>query len=40
MLRELFFKSIKQHLRIKKFLGTSANAMETQVWCAIGHYCT
>ena len=35
---ELFFKWIKQHLRIKRFLGTSENAMKTQVWCAIATY--
>jgi len=35
---ELFFKWIKQHLRIKKFLGTSENAVKTQVWCAIATY--
>ena len=35
---ELFFKWIKQHLRIKKFLGNSENAMKTQVWCAIATY--
>jgi len=35
---ELFFKWIKQHLRIKKFLGTSQNAVKTQVWCAIATY--
>ena len=34
----LFFKWIKQHLRIKKFLGTSENAIKTQVWCAIATY--
>jgi hypothetical protein len=34
---ELFFKWIKQHLRIKKFLGTSENAVKTQVWCGRGH---
>ena len=32
---ELFFKWIKQHLRIKRFLGTSENAVKTQVWCAV-----
>ncbi len=32
---ELFFKWIKQHLRIKRFLGTSENAVKTQIWCAI-----
>ena len=35
---ELFFKWIKQYLRIKKFLGTSENAVKTQVWCAIATY--
>ena len=35
---ELFFKWIKQHLRIKKFLGTSENAVKTQIWCAISTY--
>ena len=35
---ELFFKWIKQHLRIKKFLGTSENAVKTQVWCAVATY--
>ena len=35
---ELFFKWIKQHLRIKKFLGTSENAVKSQVWCAIASY--
>lgn len=35
---ELFFKWIKQHLRIKKFLGTSQNAVKTQIWCAICTY--
>ena len=32
---ELFFKWIKQHLRIKKFYGTSANAVKTQIWVAV-----
>ena len=32
---ELFFKWIKQHLRIKKFLGTSENAVKTQIWCVV-----
>jgi IS4 transposase len=32
---ELFFKWIKQHLRIKKFLGTSENAVKTHIWCAV-----
>jgi hypothetical protein len=35
---ELFFKWIKQHLRIKRFLGTSENAVKTQVWCAVATY--
>jgi hypothetical protein len=35
---ELFFKWIKQHLRIKAFYGTSANAVKTQVWTAISVY--
>ena len=35
---ELFFKWIKQHLRIKAFYGTSPNAVKTQVWTAIGIY--
>lgn len=35
---ELFFKWIKQHLRIKKFYGTSENAVKTQVWTAISVY--
>jgi len=35
---ELFFKWIKQHLRIKAFLGTSENAVKTQVWIAISAY--
>ena len=35
---ELFFKWIKQHLRIKRFLGNSENAVKTQVWCAIATY--
>lgn len=32
---ELFFKWIKQHLRIKRFIGNSENAVKTQIWCAI-----
>lgn len=32
---ELFFKWIKQHLRIKKFFGTSENAVKTQIWIAV-----
>jgi Transposase DDE domain len=35
---ELFFKWIKQHLRIKRFLGTSENAVKTQIWIAICVY--
>jgi hypothetical protein len=35
---ELFFKWIKQHLRIKAFYGTSPNAVRTQVWIAISVY--
>lgn len=35
---ELFFKWIKQHLRIKAFYGTSPNAVRTQVWTAIAVY--
>jgi hypothetical protein len=35
---ELFFKWIKQHLRIKAFYGTSANAVKTQVWIAVSVY--
>jgi hypothetical protein len=35
---ELFFKWIKQHLRIKAFYGTSMNAVKTQVWTAISVY--
>ena len=35
---ELFFKWIKQHLRIKKFLGNSENAVKSQVWCAVATY--
>ena len=35
---ELFFKWIKQHLRIKAFYGTSMNAVKTQVWSAISVY--
>ncbi len=36
---ELFFKWIKQHLRIKKFRGTSENAVRIQIYCAIITYC-
>ena len=35
---ELFFKWIKQHLRIKSFYGTSHNAVKTQIWIAISTY--
>ena len=35
---ELFFKWIKQHLRIKVFYGTSENAVKTQIWIAISTY--
>jgi len=35
---ELFFKWIKQHLRIKVFFGTSQNAVRTQIWTAISIY--
>ena len=35
---ELFFKWIKQHLRIKSFFGTSENAVKTQIWVAISTY--
>ena len=35
---ELFFKWIKQHLRIQRFLGTSENAVQTQLWIAVSVY--
>lgn len=35
---ELFFKRIKQHLRIKQFNGTSENAVKTQIWIAVSVY--
>lgn len=35
---ELFFKWIKQNLRIRKFLGNSENAVKTQIWCAVATY--
>lgn len=35
---ELFFKWIKQHLRIKAFYGTTENAVKTQIWIAITTY--
>ena len=36
---ELFFKWLKQHLRIKKFRGTTENAVRIQTYCAIITYC-
>ena len=35
---ELFFKWIKQHLRIKAFFGTSENAVKSQIWIAVSAY--
>ena len=35
---ELFFKWIKQHLRIKQFYGTSENAVKTEIWIAVSVY--
>ena len=35
---ELFFKWIKQHLRIQRFFGTSENAVKTQIWIAVSVY--
>ena len=35
---ELFFKWIKQRLRIKRFFGTSENAVKTQIWIAVSVY--
>jgi transposase len=35
---ELFFRWIKQHLRIKKFYGNSENAVKTQIWIAVAIY--
>lgn len=35
---ELFFKWIKQHLQIKRFYGTSENAVKTQIWIAVSVY--
>src|SRR4029078_6165734 len=35
---ELFFKWVKQHLRIKSFFGTSENAVKTQIWIAVAVY--
>ena len=37
-LRAVFFKWIKQHLRIKAFYGTSENAVKTQIWIAVSIY--
>ena len=34
----MFFRWIKQHLRIKRFFGTSENAVKTQVWIAVATY--
>ena len=36
---ELFFKWLKQHLKIKRFWGTSENAVRIQIYCAIIAYC-
>jgi hypothetical protein len=36
---EIFFKWIKQHLRIKAFFGTSENAVKVQIWTAVQHIC-
>jgi len=35
---ELFFRRIKQHLRIKSFFGTSENAVKSQIWIAVSVY--
>ena len=35
---ELFFKWVKQHLRIKRFYGTSENAVKSQIWIAVAVY--
>ena len=35
---ELFFKWVKQHLRIKRFYGTSENAVKSQIWIAVSTY--
>ena len=37
--RQLFFKWIKQHLKVKKFYGQSANAVYSQIWLALITYC-
>jgi len=36
--RQLFFKWIKQHFRIKQFYGTTENAVKTQIWIAVSTY--
>jgi len=36
--RSIFFKWIKQHLRIKRFYGTSENVVKTQIWIAVSVY--
>ena len=36
---ELFFKTIKQNLKIKRFFGTTRNAVMTQIWIAMIAYC-
>ncbi len=36
---ELFFKWVKQHLKIKSFWGTSENAVKIQIYCAISAFC-
>jgi hypothetical protein len=35
---EIFFKWIEQHLRVKRFLVTSENAVRSQIWCAVATY--
>ena len=35
---ELFFKWVKQHLRVKRFLGVSENAVKSQLWIAVSVY--
>ena len=37
--RQLFFKWIKQHLKVKKFYGQSANAVYSQIWLALITFC-
>ena len=34
----MLFKWIKQHLRVKRFLATSENAVRSQIWCAVATY--